>query len=142
MNRSRCGHEHVPDGMGKRNDSIALEEHHAKTVDQASPGNLLKSFSIALTINKDTLGMGHKGGKEHFLHGVGVFMKSGTQALPSLLCSPDSAKEGSTSLNGSYKSSIYLAIFGSSAENIYNYGRLKLRFFSEETELHQNLDQS
>lgn len=53
MNSSCCGHKYVPDGMGKGNDSIALEEHHTQTIYQASPGNLLKSIGVALSIDKE-----------------------------------------------------------------------------------------
>lgn len=70
MNSSCCGHKYVPDGMGKRNDSIALEEHHTQTIYQASPGNLLKSIGVALSINKERLGMGCKGGKGYFMHKI------------------------------------------------------------------------
>lgn len=73
MNSSCCGHKYVPDGMGKRNDSIALEEHHTQTIYQASPGNLLKSIGVALSINKERLGMGCKGGKGYFMHKIKCF---------------------------------------------------------------------
>lgn len=41
------GHEQVPDGMGERNDAIALEEHDSQAVNQAPTGELLKSVSVA-----------------------------------------------------------------------------------------------
>lgn len=65
MNSSCCGHKYVPDGMGKRDDSITLEEHHTQTIDQASPGNLLKSIGVALSIDKERLGIGYREGNTY-----------------------------------------------------------------------------
>lgn len=70
VNSSCCGHKHVPDGMGKGDDSIALEEHHTQTIDQASPGNLLKSISVALSVNKERYGIGCREGKRYFTYKI------------------------------------------------------------------------
>lgn len=60
--------------MGERNDSIALEEHHTQTIYQASPCNLLKSIGVALSINKERLGVGCRGGKGYFMHKIQTVM--------------------------------------------------------------------
>lgn len=65
MDSSCCGHEDVPDGVGKGDHSITLEEHHAQAIDQTSPGHLLQSLRVALPGNKDRSGAGCKGGKEY-----------------------------------------------------------------------------
>lgn len=41
MHGSCEGHKEMPDGMGERDDPVALEEHHAQAVDQPSPGEFL-----------------------------------------------------------------------------------------------------
>lgn len=46
VHSSCCGHKQVPDGMGKWNDAIALEEHNSQAVNQASAGKLLKSVRV------------------------------------------------------------------------------------------------
>lgn len=33
MHRSCRGHEQVPDGVGERNDAVALEEHNSQAID-------------------------------------------------------------------------------------------------------------
>jgi hypothetical protein len=43
------GHKQVPDGMGERNDAIALEEHNSQAVNQSPTGELLKSVSVILS---------------------------------------------------------------------------------------------
>lgn len=47
MDSSCCGHKDVPDGVGKGDHSVTLEEHHAQAIDQTSPGHLLQSFGVA-----------------------------------------------------------------------------------------------
>lgn len=49
VHSSCCGHKQVPDGMGKWNDAIALEEHNSQAVNQASAGKLLKSVRVILS---------------------------------------------------------------------------------------------
>lgn len=46
VHSSCCGHEQVPDGMGKWNDAITLEEHNSQAVDQTPAGELLKSVGV------------------------------------------------------------------------------------------------
>ena len=41
-------HENMPDGVGKGDDAIALEEKHADAVDESSIGQLTKTLSVAL----------------------------------------------------------------------------------------------
>lgn len=65
MDSSCCGHEDVPDGVGKGDHSVTLEEHHAQAIDQTSPGHLLQSLGVALPGNKHRSGVGCKGGKVH-----------------------------------------------------------------------------
>lgn len=43
------GHKQVPDGMGKRNDAIALEEHNSQAVNQTPAGELLKTVCVSLS---------------------------------------------------------------------------------------------
>lgn len=40
------GHKQVPDGMGERDDAIALEEDHAQAVNQAPAGELVKPLRV------------------------------------------------------------------------------------------------
>lgn len=47
MDSGGRGHEEVPDGVGKGDHSITLEEHHAQAIDQTSPGHLLQSLRVA-----------------------------------------------------------------------------------------------
>lgn len=47
---SCCGHKQVPDGMGKWNDAIALEEHNSQAVNQTPAGELLKTVCVSLSI--------------------------------------------------------------------------------------------
>lgn len=42
------GHKQVPDGMGERDNAIALEEDHAQAVNQAPAGELVKSLRVVL----------------------------------------------------------------------------------------------
>lgn len=42
------GHEQVPNGMGERDDAVALEEDHAQAVNQAPTGELVKSLGVVL----------------------------------------------------------------------------------------------
>lgn len=46
---SCCGHKQVPDGMGKWNDAIALEEHNSQAVNQTPAGKLLKTVRVSLS---------------------------------------------------------------------------------------------
>lgn len=41
-------HEHVPDGVGEGDDTVALEEEHAEAVDESTAGQLVKPLSVAL----------------------------------------------------------------------------------------------
>lgn len=63
MDSSCCGHKDVPDGVGKGDHSITLEEHHTQAIDQTSPGHLLQPLRVALPGNKDRSGAGCKGGE-------------------------------------------------------------------------------
>lgn len=49
MHGRGCGHKQVPDGMGKRNDAIALEEHNSQAVNQTPAGELLKAVCVGLS---------------------------------------------------------------------------------------------
>lgn len=49
VHSSCCGHEQVPDGMGKWNDAITLEEDNSQAVDQTPAGELLKSVGVILS---------------------------------------------------------------------------------------------
>lgn len=57
MDSSCCGHEDVPDSVGKGDHSITLEEHHTQAIDQTSPGHLLQALGVALPGNKDRSGV-------------------------------------------------------------------------------------
>lgn len=41
-------HKHVPDGVSKGDDAVALEEEHAEAVDESSAGQLVKPLRVAL----------------------------------------------------------------------------------------------
>lgn len=41
-------HKHMPDGVGKGDDTVALEEEHTETVDESTTGQLVKPLSVAL----------------------------------------------------------------------------------------------
>lgn len=41
-------HKHVPDGVGERDDAIALEEEDASAVDQATARQLLETIGVVL----------------------------------------------------------------------------------------------
>lgn len=52
----RCQrHEHVPDGVGKRDDAVALEEKDAEAVDESAAGQLVEPVSVALQETQKTL---------------------------------------------------------------------------------------
>ncbi|MEQ2199979.1 hypothetical protein XENOCAPTIV_018802, partial [Xenoophorus captivus] len=41
-------HEHVPDGVGERDDAVTLEEEHAEAVDESSTRQLVQTVRVAL----------------------------------------------------------------------------------------------
>jgi len=41
-------HEHVPDGVGEGDDAVALEEEHAKAVEEAAARQLLEAVRVVL----------------------------------------------------------------------------------------------
>lgn len=41
-------HKHVPDGMGKRDDPVRLEEDHAQAIDESPTGQLEQSIRVVL----------------------------------------------------------------------------------------------
>lgn len=49
MHRSCRGHKQVPDGMGKWNDAITLEEHNSQAINYAPTGKFMKSISVILS---------------------------------------------------------------------------------------------
>ena len=41
-------HKHVPDGMGKRDDPVRLEEDHTQAIDESPTGQLVQSIRVVL----------------------------------------------------------------------------------------------
>lgn len=52
MNGSCGGNKQMPDGMGKWNYSITLEEDHSHAINYTSPGKFLKSLRVVLQRNR------------------------------------------------------------------------------------------
>lgn len=125
MDGGRRGHEDVPDGVGKRNDAVALEEHHAQAVDRTAPRHLRQSFRVALPM-KDELGMERRQGTFATQHGC-----------PQQVWTPSCSYLNSAARIQQREAALrwmeainpwHRWLFGSPAENTYHCGRLKLRF--------------